>query len=601
MMNQMRQNMPLILWILVIAFVLTIIFSWGMGGFEDQEKPGVIGIIADQEITYEFFQSVIEQQIAQYTQRTGVEPQDQTIRDIRNQAWDGLIREILLNKEAERVGISVSDPEIVDQVNNNPPQFIQTAEYFQTDGQFDYDKYQAFLHHPQNKDQVIYLEETYRRTLLERKLLNHVGSSVHVTSNELLRRFEEKNITAKADYLFFSADTMPVDSNSIMDEEIEKYYYAHLSEFSVPEKRRMIFTRFDNETSAADSDEVMELADDIRKRLDNGEDFSYLALIYSDHHTSPDSGKLDWIPKGQIEQAADTILWKTPVGEYFGPIYTNYGAHFYKTLAREMQSGELKSDVQIIQLKFMPSADTKDITANKAASFAEDIKENDFNAVAASYNASVDTSGYFERSGSFIPGLGKLVSEVEWVYENPVGSTSDVYPLRNGWLVFKVIDKVEKHISPIGEVEEKIVRSIFKEKQAEAAFRALSDFYNNLTEKEQWRKEAESAGFTVSSTDREFRFGDFVKTVGRDYVFTSSVFRAKPGELYGPVKGLNGSFILELTELNPIDYTAFEKGKMEHLPELLQSKQEIAFERWYEALKSRYKIEDFRYRFYRMM
>ena len=593
--------MPLILWILVIAFVLTIVFSWGMGGFKDQDKPGVIGIIADQEITYEFFQNVVEQQIAQYTQRSGVEPQDQTIRDIRNQAWDGLIREILLNKEAERLGISVSDPEIVDQVNNNPPQFIQTAEYFQTEGQFDYDKYQSFLHNPQNRDQVIYLEETYRRTLFERKLLNRVGSSVHVTSNELLRRFEEKNVTAKADYLYFSADTMQVDSSAITDQEVEKYYYSHLAEYSVPEKRRIIFARFDNETSAEDSNDVMELADDIKQRLDDGEDFSYLALIYSDHHTSPDSGKLDWIPKGQIEQGADTILWKTPVGQYFGPLHTNYGAHFYKVLGREMQSGELKSDVQIIQIKFIPSADTKDMTANKAVSFSDDVRENDFNVVAASYKVSVDTSGYIAREGSFIPGLGKLVSEVEWIFENPVGSSSDVYPLRNGWLVFKTIENVEKHVSPIEEVNEKIFQAILQNKQAEAAFTEISTFFNNMTGEKHWRKEAESAGYTVSTTDREFRFSDFVRTVGRDYSFTSSVFRAKPGELYGPVKGLNGSFIIEITELNPIDSTAFAEGKMDHLPELLQSKQEIAFERWYEDLKSRYKIDDYRYKFYRKM
>jgi hypothetical protein len=33
MMRQMRENMPLIMWIIVISFLVTIVVSWGAGGF----------------------------------------------------------------------------------------------------------------------------------------------------------------------------------------------------------------------------------------------------------------------------------------------------------------------------------------------------------------------------------------------------------------------------------------------------------------------------------------------------------------------------------------------------------------------------------------
>lgn len=601
MMQQLRKNMPLILWILLIAFVLTIIFSWGMGGFKEKENPNLVGIIAGQEIKVDNFEEIVNRQIEQYTQQNNVEPQDQTVSQIRQQTWDNLIREILLEKEAKRLGIMVSDQEVVDQITNNPPQFLQSHPSFQTDGQFDMNKYLAFLQSPQNRDQVIYLEDTYRTSMLQQKLLKMVTESVVVPETELYQRFEERNVMGSAKYVTFQPDSFKLDSSIVTEEEIRNYYNKHIKEYAVPEQRRILFVQFDNETSAEDSANINDLAADIKQRLDKGEDFGYLALIYSDHHTASDSGKLGWMPKLQLEPEADSIVWKTPVGKYFGPLQTVYGLQFYKVIGREKQEGELKSDMQIIQLKYLPSADTKDAIANRAQSFSEEIKENDFVQTAQTYKVKVDTSGWFQKEGSFVPGLGKVVAQVEWAFNNPVGSTSDVYPLRNGWLVFKVIDKKEAKNAPLEEKRESIFTEIYTEKRADAAYNACQEFYNSLKEKSMWTGEAMNRGLVVDSTEREFRFGDYVKNIGRDGSFTASIFRAKIGELYGPVKGMNCSFLLELTSVTPMDSAAFASGKYEHINELIQKKQEMAYTTWYEQLKAKHKIEDFRYKFYRKM
>jgi len=601
MMEQLRRNMPLILWILLIAFLLTIIFSWGMGGFKEKEDPNIVGIIAGEEIGVDKFEEIVNRQIEQYTQQNGVEPQEQTVSQIRSQAWDNLVREILLEKEAKRVGITVSDQEIVDQITNNPPEFIQNHPSFQTDGVFDINKYQEFLQNPQNREQVVYLEETYRRSLMQQKLLNMVTNSVVASDAELLQRFQEKNTLGTARYVVFQPDSMRVDSTAVTEADIKAYYDRHLSEYGLPEQRRILYVQFDNVTTGEDSENVNDLAADIKQRLDKGEDFGYLALIYSDHHTAPDSGKLGWIPKMQLEPEADSAVWRTPVGKYFGPLQTRYGLHFYKALGREKQEGELKSDLQIIQLKFVPSADTKDAVANKASSFTEEIKENDFSLTAKNYNLKVDTSGWFQKEGAFVPGLGKVISEVEWAFNNPAGTSSEAYPLRNGWLVFKILDKQAAHNAPLEDKKAEIFAKLFSDKKAEAAFKACGDFYNSITDKSQWTKDAQSHGLAVDSTEREFRFGDYVKNIGRDASFTAALFRSTVGQLYGPVKGTSCSFIMELTSVIPMDSAAFQTGKEQHISELVQKKQELAYTSWYEQLKTKAEIVDNRFKFYRKM
>ncbi|NQS97266.1 MAG: SurA N-terminal domain-containing protein [candidate division Zixibacteria bacterium] len=601
MMQQMRRNMPLILWILVFAFIATIIFSWGMGGFQEKQKAGIIGVINGQEIKYDYYEQMVQRQVSIYTEQTGSEPVDQTMVDIQNKVWDDIVRNILMTKEAERLGLAVTNAEVADQVLNSPPDFIYQNEYFQTNGQFDIRKYHAFLQNPANTDQVLFLEENYRQTLLERKLLLQVMGSVEVTDWELRRRFEERNTMGKAKFLFFPADSMKADSALVTDDLMQQHYYEHLDDYLVTEKRRIVLVEIENETSHEDSVVVNEMAEEIEASLKDGEDFGFLAAIYSDHHTAPDSGNLDWMPIKQLEAMSDSAVQATEPGNFTGPIINRYGLHFYLVEDRKMIDGELKSKIKIIQLKYMPSADTKDIIRNKAMNFAEEIKLGDFNLIAKAYGVAPDTSGFFDRESGFIPGLGKMKSASEFAFENPLNTTSEVYPIRIGWLVFKLIDIEPQHYKPVDEIKDELFDDICRKMQLEAAKAECEGFYDKLVDKERWVESAESAGLEIKVTENPFRFKDYIKDVGRDYTFTAVLFRAEVGELVGPLMGKQGCYLIELTERTPFDSTEFYSNIDEHLPKLVQKKRELVFTEWYEWLKKRAKIEDYRYLYFKIM
>ena len=601
MMQQMRQNMPLILWILVFAFVATIVFSWGMGGFKEKQKAGIIGVINGQEIKYDYYEQLVQRRVANYTEQTGSEPLEQTMVDIRNQVWDSIVRDILMASEANRLGIVVTNAEVADQVMNNPPDFIYQNEYFQTDGRFDIRKYHAFLQNPSNKSQVLFLEENYRQTLLERKLLLRVMGSVEVTDWELRRRFEERNMMGEAKYLIFPVDSMRVDSALVTEDLIQQYYYEYLDDYSVSEKRRIVMVQFDNVTSHEDSAAVDDLTEEIETRLKEGDDFGFLALIYSDHHTAPDSGKLDWMPIKQLEAMSDSAVQATEPGNFTGPIVNRYGVHFYLVEDRKIIDGESKSRIRIIQLKYMPSADTKDIIRNKAMNFAEEIKLGDFNLIAEAYEVTPDTSGLFDRESGFIPGLGRMKSASEFSFENPLGATSEVYPLRDGWLIFKLIEITPRHHKPIDEIRDDLFTEIYHNMQLEEAKAECEEFCDGIADKKRWTEAAEDAGLEIMETENPFRFKDYVKNVGRDYTFTAVLFRAEVGELVGPLVGKQGCYLIELTEKTPFDSTEFYSNMDEHKPELVQKKRELIFTEWYEWLQKRATIKDYRYLYLKIM
>ena len=71
MMTQMRENMPLIMWILVACFLGTIIFSWGMGGFGDKKSlDGVLGKVGKQEILYDRYNRAVQDRVAQEREKS---------------------------------------------------------------------------------------------------------------------------------------------------------------------------------------------------------------------------------------------------------------------------------------------------------------------------------------------------------------------------------------------------------------------------------------------------------------------------------------------------------------------------------------------------
>ena len=600
LMTQMRRSMPLILWILVIAFVGTIIFSWGMGGFKERVKPGIVGIINGNEISREFYDRLVNQEIENKKQQTGMIPDPATERNIRNQTWDALIEETIVAGEIDKRGITVSDSEIVMMMLNNPFDYIVQSEYFQTDGRFDITKYHAFLQDPRSKEQVIYWEQSYRQNLSRQKFLNQIISTVEVTSYELMRRFEERNVMGKAKFLKFPVDSFEIDSASITEQMIEDYYFSNMDNYKEPAQRRIVYAQITNLPTDQDSMEIRTLGREIKERLDNQEDFGRLAILYSDHHTSADSGKLGWTPKLRLEESAEAAVWAIDVGEYTDAVEGRYGIQIYKVKDRKKIDGELQNDLSIIQLKFVPSSDTKDMIVNKMLNFAEDIVENDFLLTAQSYDLEVDSSGFFGWN-PFIPGLGKMKSAVDFSFNNPVGSTSELYPLRNGWLVLKVIGAVAENYSPLEEVRDDIYEELAKNKKLELATASCQSFLDALVDKSDWVKEAEEKGLEIFETENEFRLDDYIPDVGREPVFNSLLFRSKVGELNGPIVGKEACFAVELTEILPFDSTAFNAGLKDYMPSMLQGKQESVYKEWLESVKKKAKIEDFRYKYYRAL
>ena len=92
-------------------------------------------------------------------------------------------------------------------------------------------------------------------------------------------------------------------------------------------------------TEVLDEEAAIALANDLRERALNGEDFSDLAKEYSDDiGSAQEGGELGWTSPGQMVPEFDATMATTEVGEISYPVKSQFGWHILEVTGRREQN-----------------------------------------------------------------------------------------------------------------------------------------------------------------------------------------------------------------------------------------------------------------------
>jgi len=119
---------------------------------------------------------------------------------------------------------------------------------------------------------------------------------------------------------------------NVTPEEVERYYKAHLSEYSTPEKMhlRHILVKLAPDASGAEVSAATAKADDIYRRLKAGTDFAELARQVSDDPGAKNGGDLGWVKPGETLDVIDKAARDLKPGQFSEPVRSDVGIHIIK-------------------------------------------------------------------------------------------------------------------------------------------------------------------------------------------------------------------------------------------------------------------------------
>jgi peptidyl-prolyl cis-trans isomerase D len=548
-MSRMRNNMPIILVGLVVVFVITIVFEWGMDYLGMSRQSDTIGKIDGKKISYQEFSELVRQQVDQYKKQSKQEPDETMMRQIRDQVWNNLVTQSLLDRETKRAGITVTDQEIIDWVRgDNPPDFL-VQQFRDSTGNFRRDAYQQALNDPRNREVWIQVEGALRQQRLAEKMQSVVFASVRATDGEVRERYIDQNMRANVNYAFFDPDKYIQDNAvNLSDDDIKKVYNENTDEFKQSALRKLKYVLFSDQPSSRDSADVLNEINSVLSRVKTGIDFLELQKDYSE--TSPQP---TFFKHGELTQEKESAVFTAKKGDIVGPVVDYEGAHVFKILEEKIGSDAFVKARHILLSAGTPEQET---SAKKLAGelIARAKRGEDFSSLARQYSTEPAAAASGGELGWF--GKGRMVKEFEAAALS--GRPGQIIgPVKTQFGIHVI--KIEGRDSRQLKVATITIPLKASSSTREEAFQRGQDFAY-IAKRGNFEKDAESAGLHILETT-EFAKGAFIPGLGQFESVNKFAFQNDLGAISDAYQVNNGYVVVKISEVKKEGVRPFEEVK----------------------------------------
>ncbi len=454
--------------------------------FTSQSTAQQAAKVNGEEVSQNELSQAMEAQRRQLMQRLGKDFDASLLDDklLREAALKSLIERKLLLQSTKDAHFAFSQPAL-DQLILNTPEF-------QVDGKFNSDRFDQVIR------QMGHTRLQFRQMLEQEMLIGQlragVSGSGFVTDEEVQNFARLEKQTRDFATLTLKADPKAV---KLSDDDIKAYYDENASQFMSPEqvvldyielKKEAFFNKVEvsnEDLQAAYEKEIANLAeqreaahilievtdkqtddqakakiDEIKQRLDKGEDFANLAKELSEDPGSKASGgDLGYAGKGVYDPAFEEALYALDKGAVSAPVRSSFGWHIIKLLgvqAPEIPTLASLKDKLTRELK-TAQVEQKFVEASKALEDSA-FEASDLSQPAQEQGLQVQTSAPFGREGG--EGLTANRQVLQAAFSPEVleeGSNSGAIELDPDTVV---IVRVKEHKKPEQQPLEKVTAAI---------------------------------------------------------------------------------------------------------------------------------------------
>lgn len=348
---------------LFVVIVVSFVF-WGVGG-SGPTSTTVATINGDRITDTEF-----QKEMRRYT--GGRTVGDAEYANLSQQVLTSMIEQHLLLEEADRLGLEVSDDEVLRE--------IYGIEGFQRDdGSFSLEMYERYLKLAGTED-VKFRKGLYE-ALLAQKVLMLAEKSVQIGPQTLKARYIEENTKLELTW-FKVSDAAFMSEVEISDDEvaifaaanptrIEASYNAQFERrFNEPRKATLHTILLRTDIEGVENDAVKARLDGIRAELEGGAEFTDMALRWSEDLTAGDGGDVGTQAEDQLAPAVAAAVFAAEAGQLTEIIETARGFQlFFVDEIIEAKVTSLEEATPLLAREIMQG----DAAPDLAKAFAEEL------------------------------------------------------------------------------------------------------------------------------------------------------------------------------------------------------------------------------------
>ena len=318
-----------------------------------------------------------------------------------------------------------------------------------------------------------------------------------------------------------------------------------------------------------------------------------------DPGSQPNGGDLGWFGKGRMVKPFEEAAFSANKGSIVGPIESRFGRHIIYVRDKRSENGEDQILASHVLLKVGISPTSLSELKRTAILFSYDAQDSGFTTATVSHGIEHRSQLKLKDSDLRIQGIGSLRSAVQFVFNNPVGTVSDLFENDQYFTVFQIDSVISPGTTPFIDVEDQLSRKVkqtkekkFARDKADALLievtadgRSLESILDSNEDLDGVRNESKnlSEGFT---------------SIGRSNFVVGSLLRAKIGDLIGPVDTNRGWALIKVLDIAPFDSTEYAVQEDQLRTNLFNREQNQVFQSWLGDLKLEAEIIDNRKYYY---
>ena len=604
------KSLSWVLWAVILVMFIFVFFEFGTGGAGQAGADDVAAVVGDEVISMREFEQQYRQKEAEYRQLFGEQFNRELVQQILpKQALDQLIHRRIWLREAEEMGLRATDSEVRDTIlnasifQNEDGKFVGQEEYVE--------RVRAYFR--STPDQF---EDDVRDDVILQKLDNVLADTLYITDEDLERSYREGAEKAKIRFVqlpasqfsdvvadeaavtaYFEANqdqyTLPeqrvanyllVDTvklrqqlnDAITDEDINAYYQDHKDEFTSAEqvKARHILIK---ETPDRDKAAARSAAEDIKRRVEGGEDFAQLARDLSeDEGSARRGGELNFFGRDQMVKPFEDAAFGAEVGDLVGPVESDFGFHVIEV--QDYRAGGLQPLDEVrprVRAKLM-TEQVAELAESKAQEVAQRIQneslttEEQLQALAESEEVvTFNTTDPFGKDDP-VTGLGRSPDFNSAAFDLTRNAVSDPIKVPRGWTVMQLKDIVEPRVPELTEVRARVQDAANQEQRKVAAIERLEGL-GATPDTSGLDNVATELGLEIQESGEFDRFGR-ITGLGANREVIDGALGMEVGQLGGPVQTAQGAVLYEVTERQRFDASEFE-AELETIRRREESKQ----------------------------
>jgi peptidyl-prolyl cis-trans isomerase D len=596
-MRSIRANTKWVMLVMAVAFAAWLVLDW----VRQKDQAATLGVnpvvatINGQEVRNSRWSESYSFAIDRARAMSGRSLNDEEVRQIESEAWEAMIQDILVEQEIERLGIEVTETEIRQAFRTNPPPDLIRHPAFQTNGTFDYSKYQDFFRDPSVDEQLLLqIEMYYRQTLPRARLAQQIPGGTAMSDGEVWQAYRDQNESATVRYISTSPDALLLDTKiEVREADARQYYRQNPDQFVRPATAEAHLVSFSTTPTAADTVAAAALADSVRTAIEAGElTFNEAAAEFSaDSLTATSGGLLGRFAEDQLLDAIAESVSDLAVGDISAPLQTPAGYRIFTVTDRAQDT----LAVAHILFPIILSEAGEDEIFRIMDEFEGIALNRGIVAAGEELGVPIRSDVTLTDGFDFVPGAGSLGVGVDWAVDplTPLEEVSEFFENGSGFHMLEVFSRTDEGTFAFEEVRPQIEETLRLEMRTRRALDLAADRLDDVRAAPSLEAAAESLGWTYGQAGPFLR-GQFVQGLGRGTEAVGAAFGASLGTIEGPYDAGDAIVFLQVDERTEADIERFQVMRGQLRAQMESQLSQLSVDRWVQALRDDAEVVDLR-------